>query len=51
MVTSEKQDNGLFRVGIRAKVQRRSVIMKLKAANITLKSSMEKAFTGASSRS
>ncbi|MGO8748771.1 MAG: hypothetical protein ACLQNE_22610 [Thermoguttaceae bacterium] len=38
MVTSEKQDNGLFRVGIRAKVQRRSVIMKLKAANITLKS-------------
>ena len=37
-VTSEKHDNGLFRVGIRAKVQRRSLIMKLKAANITLKS-------------
>ncbi len=36
-VTSETHDNGLFRVGIRAKVQRRSVIMKLKAANITLK--------------
>ena len=36
-VTSEKRDNGLFRVSIRAKVQRRSVIMKLKAANITLK--------------
>ena len=36
-VTSEKRDNGLFRVGILAKVQRRSVIMKLKAANITLK--------------
>ena len=37
-VTSEKRDNGLFRIGIEAKVQRRSVIMKLKAANITLKS-------------
>jgi hypothetical protein len=37
-VTSEKHDNGLFRIGIRAKVQRRSVIMKLKGANITLKS-------------
>ena len=36
-VTSEKHDNGLFRIGIQAKVQRRSVIMKLKAANITLK--------------
>ena len=37
-VTSEKRDNGLFRVGIEAKVQRRGIIMKLKAANITLKS-------------
>ena len=37
-VTSQKHDNGLFRVGIEAKVERRSVIMKLKAANITLKS-------------
>jgi hypothetical protein len=37
-VTSEKHENGIFRVGIRAKVQRRSVIMKLKAANATLKS-------------
>ncbi|MEI8376080.1 MAG: SHD1 domain-containing protein [Planctomycetota bacterium] len=37
-VTSEKRDNGLFRVGILAKVQRRSVIMKLKAANVTAKS-------------
>jgi hypothetical protein len=37
-VTSEKHENGLFRVGIRASVQRRSVIMKLKAANVTLKS-------------
>ena len=36
-VTSEKQDNGLFRVGIEAKVQRRSLIMKLKAANVTVK--------------
>jgi hypothetical protein len=37
-VTSEKHDKGLFRVGIQAKVQRRSVIMKLKGANITLRS-------------
>ena len=37
-VTSEKHDNGLFRMGILAKVQRRSVIMKLKAANVTAKS-------------
>ena len=36
-VTSEKRNNGLFRVGILATVQRRSVIMKLKAANITIK--------------
>jgi hypothetical protein len=36
-VTSEKRDNGLFRVGIRAKVQRRGVIMKLKSANIAIK--------------
>jgi hypothetical protein len=36
-VTSEKHDNGLFRVSIQAKVQRRSVIMKLSAANITTK--------------
>ena len=36
-VTSEKHANGLFHVGIQATVQRRSVIMKLKAANITLK--------------
>ena len=36
-VTSEKRDNGLFRVGILATVQRRSVIMKLKAADVTIK--------------
>ncbi len=36
-ITSEKHENGLFRIGIQAKVQRRSVIMKLKGANITLK--------------
>lgn len=36
-VTSEKHANGLFRVSILASVQRRSVIMKLKAAHITLK--------------
>jgi len=37
--TSEKRDDsGLFHIGIEAKVQRRSVIMKLRAANITLKS-------------
>ena len=36
-VTSDKHENGIFRVGIQAKVQRRSVVMKLKAAKITLK--------------
>ena len=34
---SKKQDKGLFRTKIKATVERRSVIAKLKAANITIK--------------
>jgi len=34
---SATHDNGIFRVSIRAQVRRRSVIMKLRAANVTTK--------------